>query len=109
MRHLLTAALSLGGAIWILIAAIGIVRLPDLLCRAHAVTKAMTLGIFLVLLALWVHTGDEQTALKIALAIFFQVATIPLANHLVALLALQKNLPRWQQRPMDDHRTKARH
>jgi multicomponent Na+:H+ antiporter subunit G len=104
MTELLTATLILTGALFILTAAIGVVRLPDVLCRSHAVAKALTLGLFLMLLGLWMHLSDSRAALKIALAIFFQLVTIPLASHLVGLLALQKNLPRWKERPMDDHR-----
>lgn len=104
MNAFLTATLIITGALFILTAAIGVVRLPDVLCRSHAVAKALTLGIFLMLLGLWVHLGDSNAALKITLAIFFQLVTIPVASHLVGLLALQQNLPRWKHRPMDDHR-----
>jgi multicomponent Na+:H+ antiporter subunit G len=104
MNDFLTATLILTGALFILTAAIGVLRLPDVLCRSHAVAKALTLGMFLMLLGLWVHLGDSNAALKITLAIFFQLVTIPLASHLVGLLALQKNLPRWKERPVDDHR-----
>lgn len=94
MRELLTAALVLTGSLLILVAAIGLVRLPDVLCRSHAVAKAMTLGIFLMLFGLWVHLDGEAPTLKIALAICFQVVTIPVASHLVGLLALKKGLLR---------------
>ncbi len=102
MNDFLTALLLLTGAFLILTAAIGVVRLPDVLCRSHAVAKALTLGVFLMLIGLWVHLGDSRSALKIALAIFFQLVTIPVASHLVGLLALKQNLPRWKERPMDD-------
>jgi len=102
--EMVTALLLIAGSFFMLTAAVGIVRLPDMLCRSHAVAKALTLGIFLMLLAMWVHQGERQTALKILLAIFFQLVTIPIASHLVGLLALQKNLPRWKARPIDDHR-----
>jgi multicomponent Na+:H+ antiporter subunit G len=95
MKELLTATLVLTGSLLILVAAIGLVRLPDVLCRSHAVAKAMTLGIFLMLFGLWIHLDGEEAALKIVLAICFQVVTIPLASHLVGLLALKKGLPRW--------------
>lgn len=104
MNTFLTATLIITGALFILTAAIGVVRLPDVLCRSHAVAKALTLGMFLMLLGLWVHLGDSNAALKITLAIFFQLVTIPVASHLVGLLALQQKLPRWKERPMDDHR-----
>lgn len=104
MTEILTSILVLSGALLILAAAIGVLRLPDVLCRSHAVAKALTLGIFLMLLGMWVHQGEKQTALKILLAIFFQLVTIPVGSHLIGLLAFQKDIPRWRQRPMDDHR-----
>jgi multicomponent Na+:H+ antiporter subunit G len=106
MNEILTAILVLSGAFLILAAAIGVLRLPDVLCRAHAVAKALTLGIFLTLLGMWVYLGEKQTALKILLAIFFQVVTIPVGSHLIGLLAFDKDIHRWRHRPMDDHRAK---
>jgi multicomponent Na+:H+ antiporter subunit G len=104
MTEFLTSILVLSGALLILASAIGVLRLPDVLCRSHAVAKALTLGIFLMLLGLWVYQGEKQTALKILLAIFFQLVTIPVGSHLIGLLAFQEDLPRWGKRPMDDHR-----
>jgi multicomponent Na+:H+ antiporter subunit G len=107
MNVLLTSILILSGALLILSGAVGVLRLPDVLCRSHAVTKALTLGIFLMLLGLWVHMGEDAKGLKIALAILFQILTIPVAGHLVSRLAFQKNLPRWRHRPVDDHRVQG--
>lgn len=104
IRELVTSALILGGTLMILVAAVGVLRLPDVLCRSHAVAKALTLGIFLLLTGLWTALGETTNALKILLTIFFQIITIPVASHLLGLLALQKNLPRWKSRPIDDHR-----
>ncbi|MBK9139722.1 MAG: monovalent cation/H(+) antiporter subunit G [Verrucomicrobia bacterium] len=99
MTDLLASWLLLFGAAFILIAAVGAVRLPDVLCRSHAVAKASTLGIFSMLLGLWLELGTEAVGLKIILAILFQVTTIPAAGHLVSLLAKQKDLPRWRPAP----------
>lgn len=108
MTELLTSILVLSGALLILVAGIGVLRLPDVLCRSHALAKAMTLGIFLLLLGLWVDQGEKQTALKILLAIFFQVVTIPIGSHLLGLQAFRQDIPRWRHRPMDDHRVPNR-
>jgi multicomponent Na+:H+ antiporter subunit G len=107
MKDLIATALILSGSVLMFTAAVGVLRLPDVLCRAHAVAKALTLGIFLLLLGMWVHHGETAAAFKVILAIVFQVITIPVASHLVALLALQENLPRWRHRPMADHRADA--
>lgn len=104
MSEFVVATLILAGSLLMLIASIGVLRLPDVLCRSHAVAKALTLGVFLMLFGLWIHLEGEETALKILLAIFFQVVTIPVASHLVGLLALKKNLPRWKSQPLRDQR-----
>lgn len=109
LADILCAAFLLGGSAFILVAAIGIVRLPDVLCRSHALAKAMTLGISLMLAGLWIHLGREAAAsgLKIVLAVFFQLLTIPVSSHLLSLVAWQKNLQRWRHAPVADHRQKA--
>lgn len=94
IREIFTAILLLSGSTLTLIAAIGILRLPDVLCRAHALTKAMTMGISLLLIALWVHLGHE-VGLKILIAIAFQLLTIPVSGHLFGLIVLRKQTPRW--------------
>lgn len=104
MRDLVVAACLLLGLGLMLTAAIGLLRLPDLLCRSHAVAKASALGIFLILIGLWVHLGAQVSGLKLALAIFFQLLTIPVSSHLVGMLAQEKRMPRWRERPMADHR-----
>ncbi len=98
MTEFLAALLLLNGAAFVLLAAIGLLRLPDVLCRSHAVAKASTLGIFSMLLGLWVALGVEAAGLKVPLAIAFQITTIPAASHLVSLLAREKNLPMWRPR-----------
>lgn len=93
--------LLVAGTLWILVACIGLLRLPDLLCRSHAMGKAMTMGITLILLAVALHLGLEEAGLKVFLAILFQFLTIPVAGHLLSLLAYRKNIPRWRHRPID--------
>jgi multicomponent Na+:H+ antiporter subunit G len=104
MKEALVIVCLLLGVGLILTAALGLLRLPDLLCRAHAVAKASSLGIFLLLLGLWLHLGTEVSGFKVVLAIAFQVLTIPLASHLAGMLAHEQALPRWRERPMDDDR-----
>lgn len=98
MTDFLAGLLLLTGAGFMLLAALGLLRLPDVLCRAHAVAKASTMGIFSMLLGLWVALGVEAAGLKVPLAIAFQITTIPAASHLISLLAREKNLPTWRPR-----------
>jgi len=82
MKELITSFFLLSGVSFILIANYGIYSMPDVLCRAHALSKAVTFGILLMLVALWIHLGTDAIGLKVLLAIFFQFITIPLSSHL---------------------------
>lgn len=82
LNELLVAFFLLSGVFFILIANLGILIMPDVICRAHALSKAVTLGFILMLIGLWMHLGTEAVGLKILLTILFQFITIPLSSHL---------------------------
>ncbi|WP_161780969.1 cation:proton antiporter [Criblamydia sequanensis] len=82
MNELLVAFFLLSGVFFILIANLGILIMPDVICRAHALSKAVTLGFILMLIGLWIHLGTEAVNLKVLLTILFQFITIPLSSHL---------------------------
>lgn len=86
------------GMVFILVAAIGLLRLPDVYCRCHALGKAFTLGINALLLGLWCKLGEGTIGLKILLVVFFLFLTIPVSTHLLTRLAWRARLPRWEQR-----------
>lgn len=84
----------LGGCFFIVVAAIGMVKLPDVYCRSHALGKAMTLGIMLLLLGYGLRV-PEAPWLKLSLILLFQLVTIPVASHLFCLVAYRKGVRRW--------------
>jgi len=87
----------IAGGFFIAVAAVGVLRLPDLYCRAHALGKAMTLGLILLLLA-WGLLVPGVSWAKIGVAILFQLVTIPVASHLLCLAAYRKGVRRWSAR-----------
>lgn len=84
------------GTIFIILGCVGVYRLPDALCRSHALTKPLTLGIGLILLATCIHLPSYSAKFKIILAIVFQFMTIPVGSHLLAMLVKKKGIPLWQ-------------
>jgi multicomponent Na+:H+ antiporter subunit G len=90
IAQVITSACLLLGSFIILLSAIGILRLPDALCRSHALGKGMTLGLILVLIGLWIFLGTEEAGIKLPLAVAFQFLTIPVGSHLLARLAWRK-------------------
>ncbi|CAM2863485.1 monovalent cation/H(+) antiporter subunit G [Rariglobus hedericola] len=87
----------LAGAFFMLVAGVGVVKLPDAYCRAHALGKAMTLGIIFLLIAMGLLLEDLSWQ-KVAAGIFFQLVTIPVASHLFCLAAYRRKLRRWTSR-----------
>jgi len=83
MIELLKEGLILVGAIFMLLAALGIVRLPDLLTRMHATTKAATLGATLIMLAVAIHFAQVAVVARAFGVILFIMMTAPVAAHVI--------------------------
>jgi multicomponent Na+:H+ antiporter subunit G len=71
------------GALLTLVAAIGILRFPDLLTRMHSAAKPQVLGLLLILLGLGLRLRDPATIGLLALVALFQLVTSPIASHMV--------------------------
>jgi multicomponent Na+:H+ antiporter subunit G len=76
--------LTLAGAVLVLIAAVGVLRFRDPLARMHALAKASTLGLLLILTgaAVNLHTVNDITS--VALAGILHVLTSPPASNMVS-------------------------
>jgi multicomponent Na+:H+ antiporter subunit G len=85
VTDVVVGVLAIGGAAFVLLAGIGVVRLPDLYARMHAATKATTLGILLVGAAGVVAIDDGRAPLALAVAVIF--VTAPVASHVVGRAA----------------------
>jgi multicomponent Na+:H+ antiporter subunit G len=90
------AVLLLVGSAFSLVAALGIVRMPDVYARMHAATKAGVLGAGLVLLGAAAVTGSAAVLLRGCATIAFLVLTAPVSSHLIARAALRSGrVPLW--------------
>ncbi len=89
MSELFVSIMLILGSTFIFIGALGILKFSDPLMGAHALSKAMTLGISLVLLALVPSVVTYAEGIKIFLAITFLFLTIPIAGHTFALYLLK--------------------
>jgi multicomponent Na+:H+ antiporter subunit G len=76
------------GAVLLVIAAWGVITLPDALSRQHAATKAGTLALALVLLGAGLLMPSGEWAWRLALILGFLIATLPVASHLLARAAV---------------------
>lgn len=76
------------GLFFVLTAAVGFVRLPDVYCRLHITAVIDTLGVPLLLIGAAAHIGPGLVAGKLLLCIVFLYGTSPLVGHLLARAAL---------------------
>jgi multicomponent Na+:H+ antiporter subunit G len=68
----------------LLIAAVGIIVLPDALARQHAATKAATLAVSLFALGQAVVAGDASWTWRLIAMVTILSMTLPLASHAIA-------------------------
>ena len=87
MIEILIALLLLIGSFFVLVAAVGIYRLPDVLMRMHATTKAGTLGSSLILLGCAVYFADGAITTRVIATIVFLMLTAPIAAHMIGRAA----------------------
>lgn len=100
MSVLLAIAVGLAliiGAFFALVAAIGVVRLPDVLLRMHASTKAGTLGVGLIAVAAALHFADVSSAAFAGLTVIFLVVTLPVSAHAIGRAAYRTGVPLWRE------------
>lgn len=89
--ELIGAILTLMGALVILVASIGLIRMPDVYNRLQVGTKASTLGTILSLFGLAIVNPSWSG--KLILLIFFVMMTNPVSSHVLARVAYFIKIP----------------
>ncbi len=102
MTDLLVSLLLVSGVFFVLVSCFGILRMPDLFCRAHALTKSMTLGLFLIFMGVGIAFGWVADIWKIVAMLLFQLITMPISAHYLGLVAYRLNIARWPGSDADD-------
>ena len=83
-------------------AGLGIVRLPDVLIRMHATTKAGTLATGLIMVAAAVSFGDLATVAKAVVIVIFLLITAPVGAHMIGRAAFRSGVPLWGPTKVDE-------
>jgi multicomponent Na+:H+ antiporter subunit G len=104
MGQILSTLLLVIGAAFSLIAAIGVVRFPDLFLRMHCSTKSATLGVSFIMLGAALHFGNLVSFTKALAAIIFMLVTAPVAAHVLARAAYFAGVPLWKGTLSDEMR-----
>ncbi|NPD16080.1 monovalent cation/H(+) antiporter subunit G [Xinfangfangia sp. D13-10-4-6] len=92
MIEVITGILALLAGGFALIAALGVLRFPDVLTRMHASSKVGSFAGALALLAAAVDIGTLSAATRAGFAILFIFLTAPIGAHLLGRAALWRRL-----------------
>jgi multicomponent Na+:H+ antiporter subunit G len=102
--ELVTAVFLVVGTFLMMVAALGLLRLPDVFCRMHAAGKAGALGVVLIILGtagIFFGTPND-VSIRALLAVVFQFLTSPTATHLLARAAYIRHYPLSDRTTVDE-------
>ncbi len=95
------------GTIALLVGALGLVRLPNLFSRIHAVGMMDTAGVAFITLGMLLHEGFSLISVKLAVVGIFLFFTSPIATHAVAQVAYKGGFSPLEQQPVGKTKVKA--
>jgi multicomponent Na+:H+ antiporter subunit G len=94
--------LMLTGALFMALAALGALRMPDLLTRMHATTKAGAFGAGLMLLGVAMEFSDLSVQVRAFAILLFITLTSPVAAHAVGHAGYRSGARLWSGTLKDD-------
>lgn len=96
MAEGISVFLLLLGAAFMLLASIGLLRMPDIYMRMHSSTKSSTLGLGLIMLGVALRFDDFAIAVRALSILLFMLATAPVAAHMIGRAAYFSGVPLWE-------------
>jgi multicomponent Na+:H+ antiporter subunit G len=100
----IAAALIAIGALFMLLAMLGILRMPDAYTRILATSTATTLGVVGIFLGVAVHFGELGATTRALLAIVFVFLTSPVSSYRLIRAAHLTGTPAWDRTVVDELR-----
>ncbi|MBZ9729832.1 monovalent cation/H(+) antiporter subunit G [Salegentibacter sp. JZCK2] len=102
MSSIIIVILVTLGTLFVLLSAIGLVRMPDTYLRISVNTKAATLGVGLILVGTAVFFNDLSTTSRSLVIILFVFLTAPVSAHLIGRAAYFMGVKMWKGSLIDD-------
>lgn len=93
LLDVVTATLVVTGAVFLLIAGIGVLRLPDVYLRMSCTSKAATLGVGCLLLAVALAAPDTAIRARALAGFLFLLLTAPVGGHMIGRAAYRLGVP----------------
>ena len=95
LLDILSGILLAAGSFFILVGAIGLIRLPDVFARMHGAGVTDTLGAALFIGGLMLQSGLSLISVKLLLILVFFFFASPTSSYALANAALSQGLKPW--------------
>ena len=102
MIEIIGGTVLLAGSFFILVSAVGVVKMPDIFTKMSATTKASTMGVGLVLIGTAIFWQDIGIIARAAIIITFLFLTAPVAAHVIGRAAYFDKVPLWEKTKIDE-------
>ena len=102
---IISAILLFAGSFFLIVGAIGLIRMPDVFTRMHAVSVAETMGVGLMLGGLMLQGGFTLVTFKLVCLFLLIFFTSPVASHAIARAAVADGVEPILDGPEIDART----
>ena len=107
MTEWLSSGLFIAGATLALLASVGVLRMPDVLTRMQASTKASTLGLGCLLLGLAIRNPELSFVIRAGILAPFMLLTTAVGAHVIARAAARGGAPLWEGTVVDERPTET--
>ena len=107
MTDIVTTIVWLAGSGFALLAAVGVLRMPDVFTRMQASTKASTLGLGCLLIGAAIQLGDFAAFIRVASIGAFVLLTTPVSGLVIARAAYFADVPLWKGTILDERRART--
>ena len=102
MTGTVTGLFWIVGSAFAFLAALGVVRMPDVFTRMQASTKASTLGLGCLLFGAALQLNDLASDIRLLSIGAFIFLTTPVSAHVIARASYRANVPLWEGTVLDE-------
>lgn len=103
MIEIVSAIVIIVGVLFVVIASIGLLRLPDFYIRISAITKAATMGVACIMIGVAINFNEISIAIKAFFVVLFLMITSPIAAHIIGRAAYEGGVPLWNKTEINEY------
>ncbi len=103
MIEIISAIVIILGVLFVVIGAVGLLRLPDFYIRISAITKAATVGVACIMIGVALNYNEISIAIKAFAVVLFLLITSPIAAHIIGRAAYDGGVPLWKKTEVNEY------